>query len=170
MILWINEITLVYLEKRKFKLLLKAYIFLLIVFYFIHIYLMFFDKTSLINLYLIFSIIGILPLFYLFHFTSIIKTKYKTSFLYNNIFSFLSTLTNSISVVFWRYSILFFTNKDLAGIIFAIFSVASFPATFLIIYLVNLSLDKKDWRKYLKSMKIFLYYKFYFFIINICYF
>ncbi len=157
LILWINEITLVYLEKRKFKLLLKAYIFLLIVFYFIHIYLMFFDKTSLINLYLIFSIIGILPLFYLFHFTSIIKTKYKTSFLYNNIFSFLSTLTNSISVVFWRYSILFFTNKDLAGIIFAIFSVASFPATFFNNILGQSILRQKRLEEVFKKYENFFY-------------
>ena len=157
LILWINEITLVYLEKRKFKLLLKAYIFLLIVFYFIHIYLMFFDKTSLINLYLIFSIIGILPLFYLFHFTSIIKTKYKTSFLYNNIFSFLSTLTNSVSVVFWRYSILFFTNKDLAGIIFAIFSVASFPATFFNNILGQSILRQKRLEEVFKKYENFFY-------------
>ena len=29
-----------------------------------------------------------------------------------------------------RYSILYFTNKELAGLIFAIFSIASFPGTF----------------------------------------
>ena len=118
---------------------------------------MFFDKTSLINLYLIFSIIGILPLFYLFHFTSIIKTKYKTSFLYNNIFSFLSTLTNSISVVFWRYSILFFTNKDLAGIIFAIFSVASFPATFFNNILGKSILRQKRLEEVFKKYENFFY-------------
>ena len=51
-------------------------------------------------------------------------------FFYKNIFPFLSTLTNTTSVLFWRYSILYFTSKELAGVIFAIFSIASFPGTF----------------------------------------
>ncbi len=130
LILWINEITLVFIEKKKLKFLLKAYIFLLIVFYIFLTLSLFFFKINLNNLFINFFVINIFVLFYFFNFKYLSGIKYKLKFFYENIYSFLSTLSNSISVIFWRYSILYFTNKELAGLIFAIFSIASFPGTF----------------------------------------
>ena len=83
------------------------------------------------NLIIAFFIVFNLIIFnYFFDLRQIIDLKYKINFLYQNLFPFLSTLSNTVSVLFWRYSILFFTTKETAGIVFAIFSIASFPGTF----------------------------------------
>ena len=82
------------------------------------------------NIILIYFIFHVLFIFYFFDLKSFFTQKYKLLSLYENIFPFLSTLTNTTSVIFWRYSILYYSSKEIAGIIFAIFSVASFPGTF----------------------------------------
>ena len=99
----------------------------------------------------------------------IIDLKYKINFLYQNLFPFLSTLSNTVSVLFWRYSILFFTTKETAGIIFAIFSIASFPGTFYNNILGQTILRQKVLKDFFnKYEKIF--YSISIFIILIAYF
>ena len=127
---WINEITLVYIEKNNLRLLMKIFISFSVIFYSLLIIDIFSEKLTFYNVISIYLTFHLLFLFYFFNLNTIINFKYKTIFLYKNIFPFLSTLTNTTSILFWRYSILFFTSKELAGIIFAIFSIASFPGTF----------------------------------------
>lgn len=130
LVFWVNEITLIYLEKNKLNFFMKIYIYFLILFYILLTSFVFFYEYNFNNLFNYYSILGLIPPLYFFNLNLIFKIEYKLRFLYENLFSFLSTLSASISVLFWRYSILYFTNKELAGIIFAIFSIASFPGTF----------------------------------------
>ena len=85
-------------------------------------------------------------------------------FFYKNIFPFLSTLTNTTSVLFWRYSILYFTSKELAGVIFAIFSIASFPGTFYNNILGQTILRKKKLNYFLNKYENIFYSIFIIFI------
>ncbi len=127
---WTNEITLVFIEKKNLKFFLSIFILCSIIFYFIltiNILSDRFDFASIIISYFIFHVFFIN---YFFNLIIALKLKQNLSGLYKNIFPFLSTLSNTTSVLFWRYSILFFSSKEIAGIIFAIFSIASFPGTF----------------------------------------
>ncbi len=127
---WTNEITLVFIEKKNLKFFLSIFILCSIIFYFIltiNILSGRFDFASIIISYFIFHVFFIN---YFFNLIIALKLKQNLSGLYKNIFPFLSTLSNTTSVLFWRYSILFFSSKEIAGIIFAIFSIASFPGTF----------------------------------------
>lgn len=130
LISWVNEITLVLIEKKKLKFTIKIFISFSLLFYLLLSASIIFDIFKL-NLIIAFFIVFNLIIFnYFFDLRQIIDLKYKINFLYQNLFPFLSTLSNTVSVLFWRYSILFFTTKETAGIIFAIFSIASFPGTF----------------------------------------
>ena len=127
---WTNEITLVFIEKKNLKFFLSIFILFSILFYFtltVNILSGRFDFASIIITYFIFHIFFIN---YFFNLIIALKLKQNLSEFYKNVFPFLSTLSNTTAVLFWRYSILFFSSKEVAGIIFAIFSIASFPGTF----------------------------------------
>ena len=110
-----------FLLKRKIKISFKSLYFFINRFLHIFNFILILFKINLNNLFINFFVINIFVLFYFFNFKYLSGIKYKLKFFYENIYSFLSTLSNSISVIFWRYSILYFTNKELAGLIFAIF-------------------------------------------------
>ena len=127
---WVNEITLVFIEKNKLKLIMKVFIIFSSLFYLVLTFNILLDgeiSKIIIFTYLFFHIF---ILNYFFDIFKIINLKYKISFLYQNIMPFFSTLSNTFSVLFWRYSILFFVSKEIAGLIFAIFSIASFPGIY----------------------------------------
>ena len=69
----------------------------------------------------------------------------------------LSSISNIIAVLIWRYSIYFTYDKKLAGIMIAAFSVASFPGT-LVNNIVGPSFVKLKIKKiFLRSIKNILY-------------
>ena len=141
---WVNEITLVFIEKNKLKLIMKVFIIFSSLFYLVLTFNILLDgeiSKIIIFTYLFFHIF---ILNYFFDIFKIINLKYKISFLYQNIMPFFSTLSNTFSVLFWRYSILFFVSKEIAGLIFAIFSIASFPGTFYNNILGQTVLRQKD--------------------------
>ena len=127
---WINEITLVYIEKYKLKLLMKIFIMFSFFFYSITILSIFNNNIYFKNILTYYLLFHFLFINYFFSLRLIFIPKIKLLFFYENIYPFLSTFSNTTSVLFWRYSILFFTTKEIAGVIFAIFSIASFPGTF----------------------------------------
>ena len=130
LISWINEITLTLLEKNKLRIFIKLFIYFTIFFYFL-ITLNILNESlyfkNIISAYLLFYFIF---LNYFFYIRKVLNFNFKFPFFYENIYPFLSTFSNITSVLFWRYSILFYCSKDIAGIIFSIFSIASFPGTF----------------------------------------
>ncbi len=130
LISWINEITLTLLEKNKLRIFIKLFIYFTIFFYFL-ITLNILNESlyfkNIISAYFLFHFIF---LNYFFYIRKVLNFNLKFPFFYENIYPFLSTFSNITSVLFWRYSILFYCSKDIAGIIFSIFSIASFPGTF----------------------------------------
>ena len=130
LISWINEITLVYIEKNCLKFLMKIFILFSSIFYLFLVLDIYFEKLTFNSVITVFLFFHLLFLLHFFNIKTIFNLNYKIRSFYENIFPFLSTLSNTTSVIFWRYCILFFTSKELAGIIFAIFSIASFPGTF----------------------------------------
>lgn len=170
---WVNEITLVFIEKNKLKLIMKVFIIFSSLFYLVLTFNILLDAVIskiIIFTYLFFHIF---ILNYFFDIFKIINLKYKISFLYQNIMPFFSTLSNTFSVLFWRYSILFFVSKEIAGLIFAIFSIASFPGTFYNNILGQTVLRQKRLNNIIKKYENYFYSVFililllsYFFINN----
>ncbi len=161
---WINEITLVYIEKNNLRLLMKIFISFSIIFYSLLLIDIFLEKLTFNNVISVYLLFHILFLIYFFNINTIINFKYRMIFFYKNIFPFLSTLTNTTSVLFWRYSILYFTSKELAGVIFAIFSIASFPGTFYNNILGQTILRKKKLNYFLNKYENIFYSIFIIFI------
>ena len=161
---WINEITLIYIEKNNLRLLMKIFISFSIIFYSLLLIDIFLEKLTFNNVISVYLLFHILFLIYFFNINTIINFKYRMIFFYKNIFPFLSTLTNTTSVLFWRYSILYFTSKELAGVIFAIFSIASFPGTFYNNILGQTILRKKKLNYFLNKYENIFYSIFIIFI------
>ncbi len=161
---WINEITLVYIEKNNLRLLMKIFISFSIIFYSLLLIDILSEKLTFNNVISVYLLFHILFLIYFFNINTIINFKYRMIFFYKNIFPFLSTLTNTTSVLFWRYSILYFTSKELAGVIFAIFSIASFPGTFYNNILGQTILRKKKLNYFLNKYENIFYSIFIIFI------
>ena len=82
LIFWINEITLVYIEKYNLNFFMKIYIFFLIIFYFFLIFLLFFNKNLLNTLFFIYFILSFLPSLYFFNLNLNFKIKYKFRYFY----------------------------------------------------------------------------------------
>ncbi len=130
LISWINEITLVYIEMKKLKYIMRIFILSSLLFYLLLIFNILLGGLEFNFIILSYFIFQSVFIVYFFNFNSIFKMKYSLLSLYENIFPFLSTFSNTSAVLFWRYSILYFTSKEIAGVVFAIFSIASFPGTF----------------------------------------
>jgi glycosyltransferase involved in cell wall biosynthesis len=128
---WINEIFITLHEKNRSIIFIKFFNFFYILFY-ILIFFSFLQKNfNLFYILLNFTIFQIL--FFLYHFN--LKKQFALNFkknFYNyshKILPIVSNFSNIISVIIWRFSLLFLMGKSVAGIYFAAFSIASFPGS-----------------------------------------
>ena len=55
--------------------------------------------------------------------------EYYLSKNFRNLLPLISSFSNIFAVVIWRFSLLFLIGKELAGVFFASFAIASFPGT-----------------------------------------
>jgi len=157
LIAWINEINLIFSEKENLKFLTNLFIIFNILFYIILLPINIYSEFELINIFKAFFIFHLLFYLYFISIDKIFSFR-EFNFIYKNFFSFLSTFTNTSAVIIWRYSILILTSKEVAGMFFAIFSIASFPGTFFNNILGQSILRDKKLNYYLKlyEKKIYL--------------
>lgn len=129
---WINEINYTLLEKSSNQILFKIILFFKILFYCFILLTFFLKNLTIENVLFIYLLneILIVSFFYQGNFSFKKFNKILYSFK-KDYLSFLSTASNSFAIIFWRYSILFYIPKEIAGIIFALFSIASLPGTIL---------------------------------------
>ena len=128
---WINEINLAIHEKNRSSLIIKIFLVISILFYFLMLLNYFLDNDKILNIlkfYLFFHI-----LFFIYHinfhnfnikkFTQYFKNQFKE---YLAVFS---SFFNIIGVIIWRVSLVMLLGKSSAGLFFASFAIASFPGT-----------------------------------------
>ena len=129
---WLNELNLIYLETKKMFKFLTIYIASMFVVYSLIFYAIIFDNFPLSR-----EILKYTSLFYItfiIYFFNFREKKFKTIEIFKILENFkklalLSSISNIIAVLIWRYSIYFTYDKKMAGIMIAAFSVASFPGT-----------------------------------------
>ena len=128
---WINEIFISSHEKNQSIIFIKFFNFFYILFYILIIF-SFLSKNF--NLFYILFSFGIFQiLFFLYHFN--LKKQFVLNFkknlhnYSNKILPMVSNFSNILSIIIWRFSLLFLMGKSVAGIYFAAFSIASFPGT-----------------------------------------
>ncbi len=163
---WVNEINLSIHEKNKSSLLIRIFFFISLFFYiliFCNFFFQIFDFQEIIKYFTLFHII-----FYVYHLDynnlnlKIIIFYIKKQ--YSEFLSLASSIFNIFGVIAWRISLIILLEKNIVGIFFASFAIASFPGTLFNniigqIVLINEKL-KKIIQKYIK-----LYSVIYFFII-----
>ena len=157
---WLNELNLIYLEIKKMFKSLLTYIFVMILLYSSVFYSIIMDNSNLTREILEYNYIFYIS--FLIYYYNFREKKFKKIDLIHLLGNFkklalLSSISNIIAVLIWRYSIYFTYDKKLAGIMIAAFSVASFPGT-LINNIVGPSFVKLKLKKiFLKSIKNILY-------------
>ena len=128
---WINEINLAIHEKNKSSLVIKFFLIISILFYFLVIFDFMLSTAKLYDIlkfYLLFHI-----LFFLYHinlhnfnikkFVQYFKNQFK------EYLAVASSFFNIIGVIIWRISLVALLGKSVAGLFFASFAIASFPGT-----------------------------------------
>jgi len=157
---WLNELNLIYLEIKKMFTALIIYMIAMFI-----IYLGIFSSITTDNPSLTREILKYNSLFYflfLIYFYNFREKKIKKIELFNILENFkklalLSSISNIIAVLIWRYSIYFTYDKKFAGMMIAAFSVASFPGT-LVNNIIGPSFVKLKLKNFfLKSIKNILY-------------
>tara|TARA_B100001175_G_C19511816_1_gene644399 strand:+ start:2240 stop:4489 length:2250 start_codon:yes stop_codon:yes gene_type:complete len=129
---WLNELNLIYLETKKMFRSLLLYIAAMCVIYFFIFYSILFDDVNLSRFILkINATFYICFIIYFFNFSDKTFKKFEYFKILENFkrLALLSSISNIIAVLIWRYSIYFTYDKKSAGIMIAAFSVASFPGT-----------------------------------------
>ena len=129
---WLNELNLIYLETKKMFKSLTVFIVTMLLIYIGIFYSIMTNDSVLtreilkINALFFFSFI----IFY-FNFREKKLKKIELLKILENFkrLALLSSISNIIAVLIWRYSIYFTYDKKIAGIMIAAFSVASFPGT-----------------------------------------
>ena len=156
---WLNELNLIYLEIKKMFKSLIFYMFLMLLIYILIFFSIFLDNTILTRDVLKYnSFFYILFFVYYFNFNEKLISKINLFQILENFkkLALLSSISNIIAVLIWRYSIYFTYDKKFAGIMIAAFSVASFPGT-LVNNIVGPSFVKlKLGKKFLKNLKYIL--------------
>ena len=128
---WVNEINLAIHEKNKSSFLINLFLTISIIFYlliFLNFYFNYGKFTQIISFYLIFHT---LFLFYHVDFSNFQIRKFTTFFnkQFTEYLSVASSFFNILAVIIWRISLVIFLGKNLAGLYFASFAIASFPGT-----------------------------------------
>jgi glycosyltransferase involved in cell wall biosynthesis len=128
---WVNEINFTFLEKENSYFLIKIFTFIKILIYSC-ISLSIILNNNVEIILIIYCLVNLLILLYLTNWKiNFFNIKNYFHYFKKNTLSFFSTSSSSFAIIFWRYSILYFTTKEQAGIIFAVFSIASMPGTIL---------------------------------------
>ena len=128
---WINEINLAIHEKNRSSLVIKFFLVISILFYFLVIADFISNTGQLLDIlkfYLLFHV-----LFFIYH-INISNFNIKKFFQYfkNQFKEYLavaSSFFNIIGVIIWRISLVMLLGKSVAGLFFASFAIASFPGT-----------------------------------------
>ncbi len=128
---WINEINLAVHEKNRSSLIIKIFLIVSVLFYFLLIanFLSEGDKLSFIlKFYLLFH-----ALFFVYHINFLNLNIRKFIQYFKNQFeeylAVASSFFNIIGVIIWRISLVMLLGKSIAGLFFASFAIASFPGT-----------------------------------------
>jgi hypothetical protein len=157
---WLNELNLIYLEIKKMFTSLIIYMIAMFLIYIGIFFSIIIDNSNLTREILKYNcLFYFLFLIYYYNFRD---KKIKKIELFNLLKNFkklalLSSISNIIAVLIWRYSIYFTYDKKFAGVMIAAFSVASFPGT-LINNIVGPSFVKLKLKNFfLKSIKNILY-------------
>jgi len=129
---WIIEIILSFYEKNKSYITIKFFIFINTIFY--SLILLSFIYPSLVNLIFVFFIFLIFQIAFIFYHCDKNIFKINNIYIYffknfTNLLPLISSFSNIFAVVIWRFSLLFLIGKELAGVFFASFAIASFPGT-----------------------------------------
>lgn len=163
---WINEINLSVHEKRMSSFLIKFFLIISSIFYmliFLNFFFLKFDFFNIIKFFTFFHII------FCFYHIDLNDLRFKSFLLnirrqYYEILSLASSVFNIFGVLVWRVSLIFLLEKNIAGIFFASFAIASFPGTLFNNIIGQIILiNKKLKETILKYMKI--YFVLYFTII-----
>ena len=156
---WLNELNLIYLETKKMFKSLILYMFVMFLIYSLIFLSVFLDNVNLTRDVLKYNVLFyIMFLIYYFNFKEKIISKINFFKILENFkkLALLSSISNIIAVLIWRYSIYFTYDKKFAGIMIAAFSVASFPGT-LVNNIVGPSFVKlKLGNNFLKNLKYLL--------------
>ncbi len=157
---WLNELNLIYLETKKMFKSLAIYVVVMILIYVIIFFSVLSDNTDLTRTAYKYDVLFYLGfLIYYFNFREKSIKKIELFKILENFkkLALLSSISNIIAVLIWRYSIYFTYDKKFAGIMIAAFSVASFPGT-LANNIVGPSFVKlKLGKTFLRSIKYLLY-------------
>jgi len=158
---WLNELNLIYLEIKKMFKSLIIYITAMFLIYFGIFLSITSDNTDLTREILKFNSVfyfGFIIFYFNFRENTIKKIELFKILENFKKLALLSSISNIIAVLIWRYSIYFTYDKKFAGIMIAAFSVASFPGT-LVNNIVGPSFVKLKLGKiFLRSIKNILYF------------
>jgi glycosyltransferase involved in cell wall biosynthesis len=128
---WINEINLAIHEKNRSSLVIKFFLIISIIFYFLVMANFILSSGKLFDIlkfYLLFHI-----LFFLYHINvRNFNIKKFIQYFQNQFKEYLavaSSFFNIIGVIIWRISLVVLLGKSAAGLFFASFAIASFPGT-----------------------------------------
>ncbi|MDA7795975.1 glycosyltransferase [Candidatus Pelagibacter sp.] len=128
---WINEINLAIHEKNRSSLVIKFFLIISIIFYFLVMANFMLSSGKLFDIlkfYLLFHI-----LFFLYHINvRNFNIKRFIQYFQNQFKEYLavaSSFFNIIGVIIWRISLVVLLGKSAAGLFFASFAIASFPGT-----------------------------------------
>lgn len=157
---WLNELNLIYLEIKQMFRSLIVYITIMFIIYSVIFYSILIDNSELTREILKYNAAFFsMFLIYYFNFRKKMIKKIEIFKILENFkkLALLSSISNIIAVLIWRYSIYFTYDKKFAGIMIAAFSVASFPGT-LVNNIVGPSFVKLKLGKiFLRSIKYILY-------------
>ena len=169
---WIIEIILALYEKNKSFFLLKFFLFINFIFYCL-IFLNFL-KTPYLDLNIIFFIYILLQI--LFIGLHCEKKIFRINKIYANLSNLLnhplplfSSFSSIIAVIIWRFSLLLLIGKEMAGIFFASFAIASFPGTVFNNIIAQIIILNNRLQQFVKD-KIKLFFVIYYLIIFVVYF
>ena len=173
---WIIEIIISFNEKNKFFFAINIFIIANTFFYFTLFFIYFFFSIN--ELSVIFLILIIFQTLYIVYFLP--KNIFKINNIFFNFFKLIykplpliSSFSNIIAAIIWRLSLIFLMGKEIAGIFFASFAVASFPGTLfnniigqILLTSNNLIIYLKKRIKIILSLYYLVLFSFYFYLNN----
>ena len=128
---WINEINLAIHEKNKSSLVIKFFLIISILFYFLVMVDFISSAGQLLDILKFYLLFHVLFFIYHINFKNFNITKFTQYFnnQYKEYLAVASSFFNIIGVIIWRISLVALLGKSVAGLFFASFAIASFPGT-----------------------------------------
>jgi len=166
---WINEINLAIHERNKSSLVIKLFLIISTLFYFLMVANFFLNigkLSDILKFYLLFHF-----LFFIYHINLLnFNLKNFVKYFKNQFEEYLSVASsffNIIGVIIWRVSLVLLLGKTTAGLFFASFAIASFPGTLFNNIVGQIVTINENIKKLIYKISNILFFLYIFFILTL---